>query len=84
MILGRDSYEGGDGGIDGDKNVPYHHAARNGNNVVFGPVVRYQCSLAEDGKQDRGVHGRTPNPVTGYLSVGLHAVVGPHELTSKI
>jgi len=84
VVLGRDADHGRDGGVAGDEDPPDDHAARDGHDVVLGPVVGHQCRLAQHGEQDGRVHGRAPDPVARYLAVALDQVAQPEELAADV
>lgn len=70
--------------VDGHKNDPNSHGTGDGDDVVFGPVVGYQRSFAQDGKQDGAVHGRTPDPLSAGESVALGPIVEPEEAAADV
>jgi hypothetical protein len=84
MVLGREGDQGCYGAVDGDEYPPDYHAARNGKHMILGPVVRHQCSLAEDRQEDGCVQGSAPHPMTGDLAVTLNEITVPDQFSKYV
>src|SRR6185437_3162070 len=70
--------------VDSDENVPNGHGPRNSDDMVLGPVVRDEASLAKNGRKDGGVERGSPHPVTSDFTITLDEVTIPEKLAANV
>ena len=79
-VFGRESQFGRHGRVGCDEGQPDDHRPGDGEEGVFGPDVGDERRFAQHGGQHGRVECGAPDPVPGYLAVGLRQIPVPDEL----